>query len=549
MTDERSTPDEANLTPAQREQLDHLCDEFESHWQQQVWPSIGDYLQGVDDPLRSVLLRELLGIETHWRERASNTELLRNELLDRFPKNAAIVESVLGIGEAGNHSLTLSASALGHFNQLEKIGDGGFGLVFRAWDTRHRRQVALKVPRFAHQLVGRELEEFFREAKAAGSLDHPNIARVWDSGTTAGVTYIAYQLVDGENLKLRLEEFTQQAPLEIVAFVRQLAMAVHYAHQQGIIHRDIKPSNILITKENQPVLTDFGLALAVGADATRSLAARIGTLDYMSPEQAIGAQELIGERTDLWSLGVVLYELLTGELPFQGATDLQLCSNICDAPYKRPGLLRRGVPKDLEIVIDRCLQKSPSDRLTSCGELAEELARIESGHPIRSRRVSFVERALRWIRRNPRPMIAFAAILSATVFGAWSWGLRLAESQQNENVVQQLQLELEIKNAERRELLSELITSDPTEMTYLQQDLAFLETQLLASTDLQEQRFCAETLIRNDWINTERYPEKSAKREKVIGILRALLDDAKDSSFRAALGAALRQVGDTHDSN
>ncbi len=547
MTEESSTLDEATLTAAQRQQLDQLCDDFESAWQQQSWPKIDDYLQGIQDPLRSVLLRELLRIETHWRERASDTEQLRRELLDRFPNSSAVVESVLGVGEAGNHSLTLSANSLGHFQQLEKIGDGGFGLVFRAWDTRHQRQVALKVPRFAHQLVGRELEEFFREAKAAGSLDHPNIARVWDSGNTAGVTYIAYQLVDGDNLKLRLDEFTRKSPLEIVAFVRQLAMAVQYAHQQGIIHRDIKPSNILITGENQPVLTDFGLALAVGADATRSLAARIGTLDYMSPEQATGAQELIGERTDLWSLGVVLYELLTGELPFQGATDLHLCSNICDAAYRRPGLLRANVPKDLEIVIDRCLQKRPADRLTSCGELADELARIESGRPIHSRRVSFVERAVRWIRRNPRPTIAFAAILAATVFGAWSWGLRLAESQQNENVVQQLQLELEIKNAERRELLAELIIADPKEMTYLDRDLVYLETQMLESKYVPEQRRCVEILIRNDWINTQRYPEGAEKREKAIGVLQALLEDSTEPEFRTQLLTALGRLQAVQD--
>lgn len=532
MNKDAQTSDESMLTPAQRDRLDESCDAFESQWQEQSWPQVFDYLEGIDDPLRSVILRELLKIDAHWRRQASDTRRLRSELLNRFPTSRQTVEQILGADRHANRSLMWSADSLGHFERLEKIGDGGFGLVYRAWDARHQRQVALKIPRFAHQLIGRELEEFFREAKAAGSLDHPNIARVWDSGTIAGVTYIAYQLVEGDNLKLRLMEFSQKRPLEIAQFIRQLSLAVQYAHDQGIIHRDIKPSNVLITKDNQPILADFGLALAVGADATRSLAARIGTLDYMSPEQATGAQELIGEQTDVWSLGVVMYELLTGELPFQGATDLQLCGNICDAPHRNPRVLRQEIPKDLGIVIERCLQKRPSDRLASAGDLASELAQIESGRPIRSRRVSFVERAIGWCRRNPRPMAAFAAILLATVFGAWSWGLRLAESQQNENVVQQLQLQLEAKNAERRELLTQLLSTNPAEISLLQQDLVFLENQMLSSSSAREQLLCAEVLVRHAWISAERFPPNSSKRNRVIEILERLRSSSSSSSSK-----------------
>ena len=509
------------LTPMERQQLDEACDEFESQWHAQGWPQATVFLDQTEGPLRSVLLHELLKIETHWRGRAADFAELRSKLLKRYPSLRETVESILGAGSS-RRSLARSGDALGPFHQLQKIGDGGFGLVFRAWDTRHQRRVALKIPRLTHQLVGDDLDAFFREAKAAGSLDHPNIARVWDSGTTDGVTYIAYQLVDGDNLKLRMDEFTQKSSLEIIDFALQLCSAVQYAHEAGIVHRDIKPSNVLITADNQPVLTDFGLALAIGGDATRSLAARIGTLDYMSPEQATGRQQEIDERSDIWSLGVVLYELLTGKLPFSGASELELCNNICEASYKQPRQLRREVPKDLEVVLERCLQKRPKDRLSSCAELVGELTRIASGRPIQSRPVNFVEKSIRWCQRNPRPIVAFGAILVATVFGAWSWGMRRAENRQNENVVQQLQMDLEVKSAERRVLLIQLLNTDLRMVELQDDDLQFLLETMLQSTVKDVRICCAEILARHQWLTADRFPEDSAAREQVVEILQEL---------------------------
>ena len=528
MTKDIQQAREEQLSHSQREQLDSLCDAFETAWQEHACPQMQDYLDGCEPPLLESLLEELLRIELHWHRHSTDQSRLRDRYLKRYSEYRSIVERVLGSEprEIGAH--TGPSDELGPFHNLDKIGDGGFGIVFRAWDSRHQRNVALKIPRFVHQLAGRELDEFFREARSAGSLDHPNIARVWDSGTAAGVTYIAYQLVEGENLKTQLEEISQRTPLQIAEFVMLLAQAVHYAHQQGIIHRDIKPSNVLLTPDDQPVLTDFGLALAVGGDATRSLAARIGTLDYMSPEQATGAQDKVDERTDLWSLGVLLYELLTGQLPFAGATDLQLCESICNASQKRVRLLRSDVPRDLEVVIDRCLQKRPDDRLDSCGELADELERIVAGRPILSRRVSFVERGWRWCQRNPWPLAAFAIILVATVFGTWSWGLRLSEGRQNENTVQNLQMQLEIKNVERRALLADLMRSDPPKIELLEQDVAFFENQVFSDLGPREKLFCIETLLLNDRLAVDRFRSDDSQRMAIMSLLRRLIEDNND---------------------
>jgi serine/threonine protein kinase len=545
---ESSSASEDTLTPEERRQFDDACDAFETEWREHAWPRLEDYLDGCSEPLRSVLSQELFKIDAHWRTQATDVEKFREKVAERLPTKDRALEFAFGGEPHEIHPRRLQLASLGPFRALEKIGDGGFGIVFRAWDTRHQRSVALKVPRFGHQLSGRELDQFLREAKAAGSLDHPNIARVWDSGTAAGVAYIAYQLIEGENLKVRFQEINKQSPLQIADLVRRLAVAVQYAHDRGIIHRDVKPSNILLRSDDQPVLTDFGLALATGGEATRSLAGRIGTLDYMSPEQAMAAQHEIDQRSDLWSLGVVMYELLTGELPFHGATDIQLCSNICNVEHRRLRTLRREIPKDLEVIVDRCLQKRPADRLASCGELAAELERVESGKPILSRRVSFVERALRWCRRNPKPLTAFGIILLATIFGSWSWGLRLAESRQNENVVQQLQLQIEVKNAERRELLTELMRTDPTKLQLLRQDLDFLEGRLFATTNRQERLFCAEVLLRNNLLQPERYERDDSRREIVVAAMHDLLAGEIDSGLKSKLQSALKPL-DQHREN
>ncbi len=536
-----SISSEQELTPAEREQLDAVCDAFEQQWRRHQLPQVEESLDGCAEPLRSVLLEELLRIDSHWRGQTTDAERLRSDYLRRFPANRREVEGVFGSSAEESTALHLQHDSLGPFRDLERIGDGGFGIVFRAWDTRHQRPVALKIPRFGQQLAGRELEQFLREAKAAGSLDHPHIARVWDSGTTADVTYIAYQLIEGENLKTRNAEFATREPREIANFVRQIVSAVHYAHQQGIVHRDIKPSNVLLTADDEPILADFGLALALGGDATRSLAGRIGTLDYMSPEQATGAQHEVDQRTDLWSLGVVLYELLTGELPFQGATDIQLCNNICNSAPKRLRQHRRSIPRDLEVVVQRCLEKRPADRLESCAELANELQRIATGKPIQSRRVTFVERAYRWCRRNPKPLTAFAAILLATMFGTWSWGLRLADNRENENAVQQLQLQLEVKNIERRQLLSDLMQTDTTKVPLLDQDIEFLENTLRSSKKLHERIFSALALAHHFQRVSELSAVPASQREEVEEALQNLLSqpikDEEQAKIRAALQA------------
>lgn len=505
-------------------QIDELCDAFENEWRRLKTPSIQHYLQQADPVLRGSLLTELLKIDRHWRQQASNRQNARADFERYFPEQLPAFQEVWGAEAPVSPSLVENQTALGPFERLETIGEGGFGVVFQAWDSRHQREVALKIPRFGHQLNSSELDRFLREARAAGSLDHPGIARVWDSGRVGGVTYIAYQFIEGENLKVRFSDIASRPPLEIASFVRQLASAVQFAHDQGIVHRDIKPSNILLTTDGKPVLTDFGLALATSGEATRSLAARVGTLDYMSPEQASGDSAHVDGRADLWSLGVVMYELLTGEKPFQGATDIELLKAVMQEEPRRLDHHSQKIPWDLEVLVSRCLQKRPADRLASCRVLASELQRVELGQPIKSRSVSTIERAYRWCRRNPRPLSAFSMIVLAVAFGAWSWGGRIADNRENQNLVRELQIEVETKNVQRRFLIEQMLTSDLANASLDEVDLEQVETTFVTTDNPAIRLRSAQVLLKHGNLRPPLSIERPNRHKQYLSAIRSLLE-------------------------
>jgi serine/threonine protein kinase len=533
-------PDEESLSPADRACIDDLCDDFEAAWRQLDWPRMEQFLPCCETRLRRYLFAELLKIDYYWRRQSADADGARADLLTRFPEESKAIFDTWG-PEGEIPSLLSQQTSLGPFHNLERIGEGGFGIVFRAWDSRHRRFVALKLPRFGFELAGQDLDRFLREARAAGSLDHPGIARVWDSGRVAGVTYIAYQFVEGENLKARFEEVTRWPILQIAGLVAQLAEAIQCAHDQGIVHRDIKPSNVLLTGDDRPVLTDFGLALAAGGDMTRSLAARVGTLDYMSPEQARGDSAQVDGRADLWSLGVLMYELLTGRKPFEGASEVEVLRMIIENNPRPPRSLCGAVPHDLNLLTMRCLEKRRIDRLPSCKLLAEELRRLQCGEPIISRRVSFVERTLRWCGRNPKPVATFSLILLATAFGAWSWGGWVYDNRQNESVVQQLQIEIETSHAKRRSLLDELLKQDHLSLRLTADDLEFVEARFQASDDSEVLTRAAVLLVRHGWLSKGRFPLGTRRNERCVKRLEGILG-RQDESLSEAMREELRAV-------
>ena len=311
-------------------------------------------------------------------------------------------------------------SQLGRFLIRRELGRGAYGVVFLAYDPQLRRDVALKVPR-PEALLTPELRARFRhEAQAAAGLDHPNLVPVFDAGEEGSICYIASAYCPGTTLAAWLKRRERPVPIRTAArLVATLAAAVEHAHRKGVLHRDLKPSNVILTTpagpdaasddlDLAPRVTDFGLAkllecgpeAAPTVDQTRS-GAILGTPAYMAPEQAGGQSRSVGPPADVYALGVILYEVLTGRAPFQAETPLDTLLLVRTQSPVPPGRLRPGIPRDLETICLKCLNKDPHRRYAAAGALAEDLERFLAGQPIRARPTPAWERAWKWARRHP----------------------------------------------------------------------------------------------------------------------------------------------------
>jgi eukaryotic-like serine/threonine-protein kinase len=305
---------------------------------------------------------------------------------------------------------------IGRFTIWSHLGSGAFGSVYQAQDTQLKRDVALKLPHpeiLAHEV---HRARFLREPEAAAQLRHPNIVPIYDAGFEGEQFYIASAFINGVSLQRRLAEGRPKFS-EAARMVLALAEALHYAHGQGIVHRDVKPANIMLDQNGEPMLMDFGMAqLREAENRLTHDGAAVGTPAYMAPEQAAGKSDEVGPASDQYSLGVVLYEMLCGQRPFQGPVAAVL-SQVMNQEPEGPQKRNPSVPRDLQTICLKAMSKRPEDRYPSCRHLADDLCRWMENQPIQARRASIPERVGRWIRREPVVVASALCVVLALAGG------------------------------------------------------------------------------------------------------------------------------------
>ncbi len=320
----------------------------------------------------------------------------------------------------------------GDYEIMETIAKGGMGVVYKARHRKLNRIVALKMILAGDSAHPDDIERFYVEAKAAAQLDHKNIVGIHELGEIEGQHYISMQFVEGQSLAELVREYSLD-PRVAATYMAAISEAMEYAHGHGILHRDLKPGNILVDQENVPLITDFGLAKLNPSSASGDEQARanessmtiagqpMGTPSFMPPEQARGNTDQISELSDVYSLGATLYHLLTGKPPFAAADVFKTMEQVLKEEPISPRVLNASVPKDLETICLKCLQKPTDRRYRSAQELADELRRYLAGEPIQARPVGVVERTIRWCYRNPWPTAAICASLFGLVVATSLW--------------------------------------------------------------------------------------------------------------------------------
>jgi tetratricopeptide (TPR) repeat protein/Leucine-rich repeat (LRR) protein/tRNA A-37 threonylcarbamoyl transferase component Bud32 len=450
--------------------IDEACDRFEDAWQAGERPRLEEYLEGAEGPEREARLRGLLRLELLYRRQRGEAPT-QQEYRQRFPDVGPLLDQLFpalkpgvplppppeGLTSApGPHVTTTyhplppaggaGPPSLPGYEVLGELGRGAMGVVYKARHISLQREVALKMILAGNYARDQDRARFLAEARAIARLQHPNIVAVHEIGEHEGRPFFSLEFCPGGGLDRKLAG-TPQPPRDAARLVEVLARAVETAHQAGIVHRDLKPANVLIARDGAPKVTDFGLAKRLEEQGLTGTGVAVGTPSYMAPEQAQGKSREVGPAADVWALGAILYECLTGRPPFRAANALDtLLQVVGDAPVP-VRRLQPAVPRDLEAICLKCLHKAPGHRYSSAADLGDDLERFLAGEPIGARPVGAAERALKWVKRRPAVAGLLAAVLLLVLVGgalAWRWQQQSVEARARQREVgQKAQLALE----------------------------------------------------------------------------------------------------------
>ena len=402
------TPDPDALARARR--VNAVCERFEAAWRRGERRGAEAFIgEELDAPERDALLVELVALEVDLR-REQGERVDSSELRARFAEHTELIETALSGDVDPADTVAVERSdgpsakadegfvSFGDYELTEEIARGGMGVVFRARQKSLKRDVALKMILAGQFASAAERDRFLQEAELAANLDHAHIVPIYEIGEHDGRLYFSMKLVDGESLSRRVRQYAGD-PEAAARLLITVARAVHYAHRRGFLHCDLKPANILVDAHGAPHVTDFGLAKRVGDSSLTVTGALLGTPSYMAPEQASGRRGELSPATDVYGLGAILYELLTGRPPFRAPSLMETVGEVMEREPRPPRQLRPSVPEGLERICLRCLEKAPRDRYASAEELAENLERYLRGEDIEG--TSLPARVRRWTRREP----------------------------------------------------------------------------------------------------------------------------------------------------
>lgn len=399
---------------ARRYLLDSICDSFEAAWKEGSEPRIEDYLSSAEEEHARELFEELIHVDMYYRRRNGESSTI-DDYIVRFPQYSSDLTLPRQAPDAASKPADSipTTRQIGDYELRDQIGAGSFGTVWRAWHPQLHRMDAIKLPQ--HGINDREqMDVLHHEARAAARLNHPNVVHVIGFGEWSQQPYIVFEFIQGITLKQwrKKESHSVRAITELVI---KLADGIHHAHELKIVHRDLKPQNILVDEDGEPHITDFGMAKRLDIHSTIAVDGVImGTVPYMSPEQVAADHQLIEPASDIYSLGVILYELLTNSLPFEGSRQKMMN----DIQYRAaPSLCRRNpdIPRDLETVCLKALQKQPADRFASAADFRDDLRRSLDGTPIHARRVTIASQALRWCSRHSYLLMGVLILITAVL--------------------------------------------------------------------------------------------------------------------------------------